>query len=128
MTTGVRSGTDWILHWILIVTPPHLGTATYNGNAGRIKNRPRPTGRRNAGYEEMKAQLGSLTSWIDANHNEMKSTVDAFQEKMDAWIANMRDDQKETMACQEMTVAHLECKEPISEDMEFEVEHWEVPR
>jgi hypothetical protein len=42
--------------------------------------------------EEMKAQVGFLACWIDANREEMKSTVNAFEEKMDAWIANMRDD------------------------------------
>jgi hypothetical protein len=29
------------------------------------------------------------------------------------------------MACQEMMEAHLECKEPTSEDMEPEMEHQE---
>jgi hypothetical protein len=34
---------------------------------------------------------------------------------------------EETMACQEMIEACLECNEPNSEDMESEVEHREVP-
>jgi hypothetical protein len=32
---------------------------------------------------------------MDAN---MKSTIGAIEEKMDAWIANMKDDRKETTA------------------------------
>jgi hypothetical protein len=40
----------------------------------------------------------------------------------------MMDGQKEKMAFQEMTEAHLECEEPTSVDMEPEVEHWEVPK
>jgi hypothetical protein len=34
---------------------------------------------------------------------------------------------KETMACQETTEACLECKEPASDKMEYEVEHQEAP-
>jgi hypothetical protein len=44
-----------------------------------------------------------LTEEIKSGQAEMMSTANAFQEKMDAWIANMRDDRKETMSCQLMT-------------------------
>jgi hypothetical protein len=57
----------------------------------------------------------------------MKSTVNAFQEKMDAWIANMRDNWKETMSCQVTMEVCLDSKEPNPEDMQSEVEHREVP-
>ncbi|XP_033606629.1 peptidyl-tRNA hydrolase 2, mitochondrial-like [Cryptotermes secundus] len=51
----------------------------------------------------------------------MKSTVNTLQEKMDAWRASMRDDQKERMVCQQATEAN-------PEKMESRVEHWEVPK
>jgi small nuclear ribonucleoprotein (snRNP)-like protein len=41
---------------------------------------------------------------------EMKSTVNAFEEKMNTWLANMRDDWKERASCQEKTEARLECE------------------
>jgi hypothetical protein len=44
----------------------------------------------------------SLREEIKSGQAEMKSTVNTFQEKMDAWISNMRDDRKETMSCQVM--------------------------
>jgi hypothetical protein len=50
-----------------------------------------------------------------------------YQEKVDAWIAEMKDGmKKEMMACQEMTEACLDCKEPTSEEVESGVEHREV--
>jgi hypothetical protein len=36
------------------------------------------------GQEEMKAQVGSLTCWIDVNQEEMKAMLDACLEKMEA--------------------------------------------
>jgi hypothetical protein len=48
---------------------------------------------------------------------EIKSTVNAFQEKMDASIAHRKDDRKETTSCQESTEARLECYEPTSGEM-----------
>jgi hypothetical protein len=68
-----------------------------------------------------------LREEIKSGQAEMRSTANAFQEKMDTWIANMRDDRKETMSCQLTTEACLESKEPNPEDMESEVEHREVP-
>jgi hypothetical protein len=67
--------------------------------------------------EVMKAQMASLLSWMDIHH-----------EKMEAAIHTLRTWRKEMMACQEMVEACLECKEPTSEDMESEAEHWEVPK
>jgi hypothetical protein len=48
----------------------------------------------------------------------MKSTVNAFQEKMDAPIVNIKDDRKETTFCQDTTEAHLECETRTSVGME----------
>jgi hypothetical protein len=48
----------------------------------------------------------------------MKSTANSFQGKMDAWIANRRDDRKKTRSCQETTEARLECsKKPTAGDI-----------
>jgi DNA polymerase III delta prime subunit len=44
--------------------------------------------RMDANQERMNA---CLREEIISGEAEMKSTVNAFQEKMDAWIANMRD-------------------------------------
>jgi hypothetical protein len=46
---------------------------------------------------------------------------------INAWIANTRDDRKETMSCQVTMEACLDSKELNQEDKESEVEHWEVP-
>jgi hypothetical protein len=54
---------------------------------------------------------------IKSGQAEMKSTVNAFQEKMVVSIANRRNNRKETMFCQETAEARVECKEPTSGDM-----------
>jgi hypothetical protein len=64
----------------------------------------------------MKAQVASLVSWMEI-HQKIEATIHAMR----AW-------RKETMACQDMTEACLECKEPTSEDMESKVEHLDVPK
>jgi hypothetical protein len=99
-------------------------------NDGRNESRPRKMTARfeakaDANYKEMKgemkevmkAQMASFVSWMDIH-----------QEKMEAAIHVLRAWRREMMACQEMMEAHLECKEPTSEDMESEAEHWEVPK
>jgi hypothetical protein len=67
------------------------------------------------------------TEEIKSGQAEIKSIVNAFQEMMDARIANIRDNLKETMYCQLTTEACLDSKEPNSEDTESEVEHHKVP-
>jgi hypothetical protein len=69
----------------------------------------------------------SLREEVKSGQAEMRSTVSALVGKMDAWIAEMKDEQKETMSCQLMVKACLDSKEPSPEDMESEVERWEVP-
>jgi hypothetical protein len=59
---------------------------------------------------------------------KMEAKIDASREKLDAWIVEMRAWWKETTACQEATEACLESKEPTSLEIEFEVEHEEVPK
>jgi hypothetical protein len=70
--------------------------------------------------------LAKMETKMDINLKKMTPTVGAFQEKMDAWIANMRDDQKGTMSSQVTTEACLDSKEPNLEDMESEVERQEA--
>jgi hypothetical protein len=40
--------------------------------------------------------------------------------RMDAWLTDMKDARKETMACQRKAEARLEVEEPTSVDMELE--------
>jgi hypothetical protein len=46
---------------------------------------------------------------------------------MDAWVAEMRDSRKGTVACQEKTDTFMDCKEPTSENMDSGAEHREAP-
>lgn len=79
--------------------------------------------------EEMKAQLGSLTSRINANREEMNTRMDATEEKIDAWIIEMKDGRKkEMMACQGTKEACLDNKEPNLEDMQSRTKHRKVPK
>jgi hypothetical protein len=43
-------------------------------------------------------------------------------------MAKLECHHERTMACLEMTEAHLECKEPTMEEMDSEAEHQEVPK
>jgi hypothetical protein len=52
---------------------------------------------------------------------KMMGKLDAYQEKMDAWLGEMKNDWKETTACQETTEAYLEERKCV-------VEHQEVPK
>jgi hypothetical protein len=58
----------------------------------------------------------------------MRYTVRAIADKMEAWIANKRDDQKERTAHQKAMEAGPEKMEPNPEKMESRAEHWEVPK
>jgi hypothetical protein len=58
---------------------------------------------------------------------EIKSGEAEIRSIVNAWIANMRVDRKETVSCQVTTEACLDSKELNSEDMKSEVEHREVP-
>jgi hypothetical protein len=64
--------------------------------------------------ENMKVQAGSLTSWIDANQEEMKATVSTILQKMKFWL-------EQTKACPEKREANPEGMKSIEE-------HQEVPR
>jgi hypothetical protein len=68
----------------------------------------------------MKEIMGANQAKTDLKLKEMRSIVNA-------WIADMKDNRKETMSCQLMMNSCLDCKEPNLEAMESEVEHREVP-
>jgi hypothetical protein len=70
-----------------------------------------------ATQERMDKNLKDLKEDIKFGQVEVRSIVRAFHDKMDACIANRRDDQEETMSCQEMMEPRLECEEPISDDI-----------
>jgi hypothetical protein len=68
---------------------------------------------------------------MDVNLKEMREEIQSGQAEMrfiiNAWIADMKKDRKETMSCQVRTEVCLNSKELNPEDMESEVEHQEVP-
>jgi hypothetical protein len=68
----------------------------------------------------------SLREESQSGQAEMKSTVSATEEKVEAAIHFPRTWRKETMARLEMTEESLECKKPFSEDMEPNTEHQET--
>jgi hypothetical protein len=60
--------------------------------------------------------------------NQMRVELETeHQEKMDAWIADMKNDRKETTASQEAMEANLEKMEPNSGEKEVVVERKEIP-
>jgi hypothetical protein len=62
-----------------------------------------------------------LLATINASHKMMMA-------RMDAWLTDMKNIRKETMTCQEKTMARLAGKEqPTSVEMKPEVTHEEVP-
>jgi hypothetical protein len=88
--------------------------------------------------DEMKDMLERLEGKIEANQamtdiklKEMSENIKSGQAEMrsiaNAWIAKMRDDQKEKMSCQVTMEVCLDSKELNPEDMKSKVEHREVP-
>jgi hypothetical protein len=70
---------------------------------------------------------GEADRFFSLQNGSQPKTLVRMEAKMSALIAGMKDGQKEAVACQEMTEARLECKEPSPEEIEFEVECQEVP-
>jgi peptidoglycan hydrolase CwlO-like protein len=56
-------------------------------------------------------RLEAIHDKIDANQMRVEPKK-KHQEKMDAWIADMKNDQKEMTACQDAMEANLEKIEP----------------
>jgi hypothetical protein len=57
----------------------------------------------------MDVNLKEMKEEIKSGQADMKSTGNVFQEKMEALIANRRDDRKDIVSCHEKTEACLEC-------------------
>jgi hypothetical protein len=80
---------------------------------------------------KLKEDIKTIQDKTDVNLKEMREEIKSGQAEMrciiNAWIADMKDDQKETMSCQVTTEACLDTRELNPEDMESEVEHREVP-
>jgi chromosome segregation ATPase len=55
---------------------------------------------READLENLQEMMKASQEDITYGQAEMRSAIGAIEEKMDAWIANVKDDRKETTACQ----------------------------
>jgi hypothetical protein len=78
-----------------------------------------------ADREKMAARLEVK---IDANHVKTIASQERTIDKMDAWLAEMKDGREKTTACKEAMEAYPEKTEANSEDMESRAEHREVPK
>jgi hypothetical protein len=89
--------------------------------------------------EEMEAQMASLASWIKENTKKFEvlqgtliSRMDAHHESMtasvNAWCEEMKADREVTEACLEKMQACLYSKVPNPEEMQSRVEHQEIPK
>jgi hypothetical protein len=63
----------------------------------------------------------------DVNLKEIKSGQAEMRSIVNAWLSDMKNIRKETMACLEKTEARLEVEEPTSMEMKPEVADEEVP-
>jgi uncharacterized protein (DUF885 family) len=84
-------------------------------------------GMMNATQERMDANTKSMQEDIKSGQAEMRSATGAIEEKMDAWIANMKDDREETTACQYAIETSLKNMEPNSGEKEAVVERQKIP-
>jgi hypothetical protein len=64
---------------------------------------------------------------IRCSQAEMISVIGAIEEKMDAWIANRKNDRKETTACHNEMKARIKKMKPNSEEKETAVERQKIP-
>jgi uncharacterized ParB-like nuclease family protein len=56
--------------------------------------------------EQIMECLVAAVENIDVNQERMMSKLDAYQEKMDAWLEEMKGGRKETTTCLEATEAN----------------------
>jgi hypothetical protein len=75
---------------------------------------------------EVATRLEAVHDKTDAIQLRVKHETE-LQEKMDAWIADMKNDRKETTAFQDTVEANLEKIEPNSGEQEAMVERQEIP-
>jgi hypothetical protein len=75
----------------------------------------------------MDANAKSMIQEIKCAQAKIRSTVNAFKEKMDASIANRKIDRKETMACQYVMETSLKNMESNPGEKETAVKQQEIP-
>jgi hypothetical protein len=76
---------------------------------------------------EVVTRLEAIQSKTDANQMRVEPKTEHQQEKLDAWIADMENDQKETMACQDAMEVNLEKMGQNLREKEPIVERQEIP-
>jgi hypothetical protein len=77
--------------------------------------------------ENLQDMMKATQENIKSGQAEMRSATGAIEEKMDAWIANMKDDQEETMASQYAMETGLKNMEPNSGEKEAVAELQKIP-
>jgi hypothetical protein len=80
----------------------------------------------NVTQERLDANTKSMQENIKSGQAEMRSAIGAIEEKMDAWRANMKDDQEETTTCQYAMGTSLKNMESNSGEEEAVVEQQEI--
>jgi hypothetical protein len=75
---------------------------------------------------EVAERLETIHEETDANQMRLEPETE-HQEKVDAWIADIKDGRKEKTACQEATEANPEKLGPDPGEMEAVVERQEIP-
>jgi hypothetical protein len=75
---------------------------------------------------EMATRLEAIHDKRHANQTRLEPETE-YQEKMDAWIAAMKDGRKERAVCQEAAKANPEKIEPNPGEKEAVVERQEIP-
>jgi hypothetical protein len=85
--------------------------------------------RMDALHEERTARMAARQAETDAWHARIVANHEKMMARRDAWLADIKNDRKETMACLEETEARLEVDDkPASADTTPEVAHeQEVP-
>jgi hypothetical protein len=78
--------------------------------------------------QKMDAILKEIRAGQERLKEEILAKIDASQEKMDAWIAEMRTRRKETTAYKDVTEACLESKEPTPLEVGSVAVHEETPK
>jgi hypothetical protein len=78
--------------------------------------------------EMLKTMMAKREANRKANHEEMMAMIKAWGKALDAWPTDIKNDRKETMACQGNMEAHLEEDKPASVETTPEVaDDQEVP-
>jgi hypothetical protein len=113
---------DWKLHCVVIL--PYYGKGPNDGTI----------------LAEMKAEIRTNQAKVEANIKEIKEEIRIKEVKEEAMIQNnqqildktdttdLEANREKVEACLEKTVAYLERKEPIPEEIEGVAEHEEVHR